>query len=157
MPKNWFISCHGYTDKKSGGRFAITTRQTYDNFTIPTGVELVTYTKQGVNLSMAEGWDLWDLLISNQEAAAYARRHKAKTWPTAIINYGLSGPHDAADYQGWVSNQGKIAIGLFEVGKDETWYGFPIGTQVTTLKQVLLWAKAARVARVYYLACQALG
>jgi hypothetical protein len=156
MP-NWIISCHGYSDVKSGSKFAITKRQTYDNFTIPYGVELVTYTKQGVNLSMDDGWDLWEKLTGNQEAAAYAQKHKGKKWPTSVINYGLSGPHDAADYYGWVNVNGYYACGLFEVGDPNAFHQFPISVQVTTLKDVLIQAKAAKVARVYYLACQELG
>ncbi len=156
MP-NWIISCHGYSNTRSNSKFAITKRQTYDNFSIPMGVELVTYTKQGVNLSMADGWDLWEMLTGNQESTAYARKHKGKKWPTAVINYGLSGPHDDSDYYGWVSPQGYYACGLFEVGNPVAFHQFPIATQVTTLKQVLLDAKTQKVARVYYLACQELG
>lgn len=154
---NWIISCHGYSDKKSGGKFALTKRQSYENFQIPTGVELVTYTKQGECLSMADGWDLWEKLTNNQEAAAYARKHKGKKSPTSIINYGLSGPHDASDYYGWMNASGHYACGLFTVGNPIAFHGFPIGTQVTTLKDVLVRAKQASVSRVYYLACQQLG
>ncbi len=154
---NWIISCHGYSDVKSNSRFAVTRRQTYDNCTIPLGVELVTYTEQGVNLSMDDGWDLWNKLTGNQEAAAYARRHKGKTWPTSVINYGLSGPHDAADHPGWVSPAGHYACGLFVVGNPVSFHPFPIATQVTTLKAVLLDAKKEKIGRVYYLACQELG
>lgn len=158
MPQpNWIISCHGYSDVKSGSRFAITKRQSYENFSIPRGVELVTYTEQGVNLSMAQGWDLWDKLTGNQEAAAYAQRHKGKTWPTSVIDYGLSGPHDAADFADWISPAGHNACGLFEVGNPVSFHPFPIATQVTTLKAVVMEAKKQKIARVYYLACQELG
>ncbi len=154
---NWIISCHGYSDVKSKSSFAITKRQTYDNFGIPLGVELVTYTKQGVNLSMDDGWDLWEKLTGNQESTAYGERHKRKKWPTAVINYGLSGPHDASDYHGWISAAGHYACGLFEVGNPVATHAFPIAVQVTTLKAVLVAAKKSKVARVYYLACQELG
>ncbi|MDT4330334.1 putative adhesin [Methylomonas sp. MED-D] len=154
---NWIISCHGYSDVKSGNKLALTTRQSYENCAIPMGVELVTYTEQDQNLSMADGWDLWTKLTGNQEAAAYALRHKGKKWPTSIINYGLSGPHDASDYQGWLDANGDYACGLFEVGNRQPFWAFQIGVQVTTLKDVLNQAKTAKVARVYYLACQELG
>ena len=158
MPNaNWIISCHGYSDVKSNSKLAITRRQTYDNFSIPLGVELVTYTKQGVNLGMDDGWDLWEMLTGTQEVVAYARKHKGKKWPTSVINYGLSGPHDASDYHGWVNASGHYACGLFKVGDPTALHQFPISTQVTTLKAVLLEAKKQKVARVYYLACQELG
>jgi hypothetical protein len=158
MP-NWVISCHGYSDTKSGKAVKITTRQKYENCQVPTGVELVTYTKQGESLSMDEGWALWELLVEdNNEAAAYARRHKSKT-NQAIINYGLSGPHDAADFNGWLSNAVPpvCACGIFEVGNQVALETFQIAMQHCTLADVLNRAKAANVARVYYLACQELG
>jgi hypothetical protein len=157
MP-NWIISCHGFSDKKSGNKLALTKRQKYQNGCIPFGLELVTYTKQGVNLSMDDGWDLWEMLTGNQEAQAYARKHKGKKWPTSIINYGLSGPHHASDYQDWLApGDGECACGLFHVGNRHAFQAFPIATEVTTLQDVLNRAKAAKVARVYYLACQELA
>ena len=156
MP-NWIISCHGYTDQRSRKKIAFTTRQTYQNATIPQGVELVTYTKQGESLSMNDGWDLWTKLTGHQEAAAYAQKHKSKKGVKSIINYGLSGPHDASDHAGWLDFDGEYACGLFEVGTRVSFQPFAIGVQVTTLQDVLNRAKAANVARVYYLACQELG
>ena len=154
---NWIISCHGYTDVKSGKKLAVTTRQTYENATIPEGVELVTYTEQGKSLSMDKGWELWSQLTGNQEATAYASKHKSKKGPKSIVNYGLSGPHDASDYNAWLDYDGEYACGLFEVGSRKAKQSFPIATQVYTLQDVLNQAKAANVARVYYLACQELG
>ena len=152
MP-NWVISCHGYTDEASKGGLRLTTRQKYANCRIPTGIELVTYTEQGQSLSMDDGWALWELLVEDgNEVAAYGHKHKSKT-SQSIINYGLSGPHDAADLAGWLSNNGVCACGLFEVGNEvaiETW---PLAQQYCSLGDVLSRAKTAgNVRRVYYLA-----
>ena len=158
MP-NWVVSCHGYSDTKSTGGVRITTRQKYENCKIPKEVELVTYTKQGETLSMDEGWRLWQLLVEQgNEVTAYADRHKSKT-NQSIIDYGLSGPHDAADYQEWLSyaNPPVCACGIFEVGNETALQTFPIGMQVMTLRTVLNSAKSQGVKRVYYLACQELG
>ena len=156
MP-NWIISCHGYSDTKSNNKLAITKRQTYQNATIPKDVELVTYTKQGETLSMDLGWDLWEKLTGGQEQQAYNAKHKSKKGIKSIINYGLSGPHDASDFIDWLDATGNSACGIFEVGNPVAIKSYPIGIEVETLQDVLNRAKANHVARVYYLACQELG
>jgi hypothetical protein len=160
MP-NWVISCHGYSATKSTSLVQITTRQKYVNCHIPRGVDFITYTEQSQSLSMAKGWELWELLVvDGNEPAAYAQRHKSKTNQN-IIDYGLSGPHDASDWAGWLwgsPSGGSIpACGLFQVGDTAALDQFSIGVQHYNLGEVLNAAKSRGVGRVYYLACQALG
>jgi len=156
---NWVVSCHGYASKRRTKGIRITTRQKYENCKIPREVELVTYTKQGECLSMTLGWELWQLLVENgDEDAAYGKRHKAKT-NMSMINYGLSGPHTAAEYNEWLSwaVPPVCSCGLFEVGDQVALMSFPIATEVCTLRDVLNAAKSNNVARVYFLACQELS
>ena len=162
MAKNWILSCHGYSDEKTTSIFNVTTRQKYANCRIPTGVELVTYTKQGVSLSMDKGWELWEMLVENSnEAEAERQAHKVKKggvlFGKPIINYGIAGPHDAADLQGWLSNSGISACGLFEVGNQRAIDTFAVGPTGKKLGDFLNAAKSNKVKRIYYLACQELG
>ena len=141
---SWVVSAHGGVDKsKSRLRkmIAPTEKFKYSVTSVPSGVELVMFTKQG-DIFFGGDPELDAFIAGNEnDPAITGRIHKTKTSKSIVPDYNAYGTTD-------------FRSGVYEVGKGKV-FDLPDGS-VTPLSKILKQAQTRKVDRVYWLCCACL-
>jgi hypothetical protein len=154
------VSSHGTVEHKKAKKILNPNAKT---FTVPSGMEIVTYCPGDRGLSMSAGWDLWDMLMYGEqggEQAAYDAAYKVFGPNSTMTDYLAY--IDPNDYNQWDdgTNRGnghadKNAYGIWEVG-DPSDPVIDLRHGHVTLSRIVFeacWTRAG-VSRIYWGCCR---
>ena len=141
---SWVVSAHGGADKSKSRirRFiAPTEKFKYPVTSIPSGVELVMFTKQG-EIFYGGDPELDAFIAGNEnDPVVTGRIHKTKSKNSIVPDYNAYGTTD-------------FRSGIYEVGRGKVVH--LLDGSVTPLSKILKQAQARNVGRVYWLCCACL-
>lgn len=141
---SWVVSAHGGVDKSTSRirrLIAPTEKFKYSTTFVPSGVQLVMFTKQG-DVFYGGDPELDAFIAGNEnDPVITGRIHKTKTQHSIVPDYNAYGTTD-------------FRSGIYEVGRGKV-FDLPDGS-VTPLSHIFKAAQTHNVDRIYWLCCACL-